>query len=214
VQMDGVAYVVDDDPSVRKSLRRLLNAAGYSVLSYASAQEFLEQKLADKPSCLILDVSMPGLSGLELQDILMGDPSSLPIIFISGRADIPMSVRAMKSGALDFLTKPFDHDVLLEIVRRALEKSRLAREAFAEIAGIRRRMAALTPREAEVLTHVVTGLLNRQIAARLGISEKTVKIHRGRLMNKLETWSVADLVRLTEKAGLPLPQGQAGTQNH
>ncbi len=184
----------------------MLEATGHTVLVFASAQEFLRQKPADKPSCLILDVTMPGLSGLELQDILSGNSNSLPIIFISGQSDIPTSVRAMKSGALDFLTKPFDKDVILEAVGQALNKSRREHAAQAEISGIRSRIALLTRREAEVLSLVVTGLMNRQIAAELGISEKTVKVHRGRLMNKLETWSVADLVRLVEKAGMRLPQ--------
>ena len=203
--MEATVYVVDDDPSVLKSLRRLLESAGYKVRVFASAQEFLRPKQTDRPACLILDVSMPGLSGMQLQESLVEESISLPIIFISGHGDIPTSVRAIKSGAVDFLPKPFDDAMLLKAVREALDKSRREYAAQAEAAEAKQRLASLTPREAEVFAHVVTGKMNRQIAAELGISEKTVKVHRGRVMEKLGIWSVAELVRLAEKVGLPFP---------
>ncbi len=202
---NAVVYVVDDDPSVRKSLRRLLESAGHSVQLFTSALEFLRQNLAERPACLILDVSMPGLSGLQLQETLVEKCSSLPIIFLTGHGDIPTSVRAMKAGAVDFLAKPVDDKTLLKAVDEALSKFRQEYAERKEVAEAKRLLATLTPREAEVLSQIVDGRLNRQIGAELGISEKTVKVHRGRVMEKLGVWSVADLVRLAEKAGLPPP---------
>ncbi len=202
---EAVVYVVDDDPSVRNSLRRLLESAGHTVQLFASAQEFLRQKLVEKSACLILDISMPGLSGLQLQEALVEKGSTLPIIFITGHGDIPTSVRAMKTGAVDFLPKPVGDVTLLKAVEEALRKSRLEHAARTEVAEAKRQLATLTPREVEVLSHVVAGRLNRQIGAELGISEKTVKVHRGRVMEKLGVWSVADLVRFAEKAGVQSP---------
>ncbi len=198
----AVVYVVDDDPSVRKSLSRLLESAGHAVQLFASAQEFLRQTPVERPACLSLDVSMPGLSGLQLQETLAEKRSSLPIIFITGHGDIPTSVRAMKTGAVDFLPKPVGDVTLLKAVEDALRKSRIEHAVRAEVAEAKRLLATLTPREVEVLSQVVAGRLNRQIGVELGISEKTVKVHRGRVMEKLGVWSVADLVRFAEKAGL------------
>ncbi len=203
-ETEAVVFVVDDDPSMRKSLRRLLASAGHSVQLFASAHEFLRQKRDEKPACLILDVRMPGLDGLKLQEALAKKGGSIPIIFISGYGDISTSVQAMKGGALDFLPKPFSESALLNAVEEALDKLRREYAARKEIFEAKQRLARLTPREAEVLTRVVAGRLNKQIAFELGISEKTVKAHRGRVMRKLEVGSVAALVRLTERAD-PLP---------
>lgn len=201
---DGIVFVIDDELSVRKSLGRLLKAAGYRVEVFASAREFLQRGLGDEVGCLVLDVQMPDLNGLELQQTLADADRLLPIVFITGHGDIPMSVRAMKAGATDFLSKPFDEKDLLEAISRAMQR---AGEESAERAAAReakRRLSTLTPREHEVLLHVLAGELNKQIAAALGTSEKTVKVHRGRVMHKMRVQSVADLVRLCEKAGIRL----------
>lgn len=198
---EPIVCVVDDEPSVRKSLGRLLKAAGYRVLAFASAREFLEQRPTEGPACLVLDVQMPELNGLELQEALAAEPR-LPIVFISGHGDIPTSVRAMKAGAMDFLSKPFDDKALLEAIARGLERAAQESKKYDESAEVEKRLATLTPREHEVLLQVLTGKLNKQIAAALGASEKTIKVHRGRVMHKMQVQSVAELVRLCEKAGI------------
>ncbi len=198
-------FVVDDDTSVRKSLGRLLASAGYAVESFASAREFLASGRRPRPGCLVLDVRMPDLTGLELQRILASAPHQVPIVFITGHGDIPMSVRAMKDGAVDFLPKPFDDRDLLNAIGRAVAKDvgDLGREAG--ITEIQKRVGLLTPRETEVFALVVTGMLNKQIAGALGIGEKTVKVHRARVMEKMRAGSVAELVRLADAVGLSAP---------
>jgi FixJ family two-component response regulator len=195
-------FVIDDDASIRKSLSRLLRSVGQTTETFASAEEFLGREHFDGIGCLILDVQMPGLSGMDLQVELNKADYHLPIIFITGHGDIPMSVEAMRKGAVDFLTKPFDDEELLQAVEKAIEKGRQTRAEYDEILDIRRRIQLLTPRENDVLRQVIIGLLNKQIAWNLDIAEKTVKIHRGRIMEKLRVQSVADLVRLAEKAGV------------
>jgi FixJ family two-component response regulator len=203
---DAAVYVVDDDDSVRKSLARLIRSVGLHVETFPSAQAFLEAPPADRPSCLILDLRLPGASGLELQTALGDAGRILPIIFISGVATVPASVRAMKGGALDFLQKPFDEAELLDRIRQALSRSHEARAEHAQRAAIERRLASLTRRERQVLDLVVTGKLNKQIAVELGAAEKTIKIHRGRVMRKMEAESVADLVRMMHRVGQkPVP---------
>ncbi len=195
-------FVVDDEPAVRKSLWRLLRSAGFEVEAFASPEEFLRALPPDSPGCAILDVSMPGLDGLALQRELESRGSALPIVFLTGRADIPQSVQAMKSGAVDFLTKPVEGELLLSAVRQALEKDRAGRAVAEELADIRRRLATLTAREREVLGGVVSGRLNKQIGGDLGISEKTVKVHRGRVMEKMGAASLAELVHVAERGGI------------
>jgi FixJ family two-component response regulator len=196
-------FVIDDDDSMRRALFFLLASAGYGAETYASAEEFLARQHYDGVGCIILDVRMPGLSGMDLQEkLLRSGYSSMPIIFLTGHGELDMGIRAMKKGAVDFLTKPCDDDRLLEAVHRAIEISLQTKAEFEEVREIRERIGLLTPREYEILRHVIAGLLNKQIAAELAISEATVKIHRGRLMEKLRAESVADLVRLTEKAGI------------
>ncbi len=195
-------FIVDDDPAVLKSLSRLLRAARLNLETFTTPQEFLERYDPRASGCLVLDVAMPGSSGLELQAALAAKGSAIPIIFLTGRGDIPTSVEAMKRGALDFLTKPVNADELLEAIRLAIEKDRIARQARAESDDILERLATLTPREREVLTHVVSGQLNKQIAGDLGIVEKTIKVHRARVMEKMKVHSVAELVRLAERAGI------------
>jgi FixJ family two-component response regulator len=188
--------VVDDDAAVLKSLDRLLRSAGFAVRTYPSPQVFLDQHDSAAPGCVVLDLSMPGLDGLQLQQALARAGDQCPVIFISGNGDVPKSVQAMKAGAIDFLTKPFDQKQLLAAVRAAIEMDRTGRAARAERSSIGARVAALTPREAQVMAHVVAGHLNKQIASDLGIAEKTVKVHRARVMNKMGVGSVADLVWL------------------
>jgi FixJ family two-component response regulator len=195
----ATVFVVDDDPSVRKSLHRLLTISGFQTEVFGSAQEFLQADYSKTPNCLILDVRLPGLDGLELQKLLTREVPGLPIVFITGHGDIPMSVRAMKAGAIDFLSKPFSEEALLNAVEQGIDKSRRAGFVLAEIAVIRRRLALLTPREKEVLDYVIKGHLNKQIAADMGITEKTIKVHRGRMMHKMQAQSVADLVRMLQK---------------
>ena len=195
-------FIVDDDPAVRKSLSRLLRAALLNVVSFGSPREFLEQHDARAPGCLVLDVAMPGLNGLELQEVLAKNGSALPIIFLTGHGDIPMGVQTMKRGALDFLTKPVNDEDLLKAVRAALEKDRVARLARAELAELQARLDSLTPREREVMEHVVSGQINKQTAADLGTVEKTIKVHRARVMEKMKVQSLAELVRLAEKLGI------------
>jgi FixJ family two-component response regulator len=195
-------FLVDDDPSVLKALSRLLRAKGYDVRGYASPQEFLAHHDARVCGCAVLDVAMPGLDGLALQQALTASGSQRPVIFITGKGDIPTSVRAMKAGAVDFLTKPVSDSDLLTAIARANEQDAKSRKISAELAEIHARITTLTPREREVLTHVVAGRLNKQIAGDLGTVEKTIKVHRSRMMEKLGVRTVADLVRLAEKAGI------------
>lgn len=200
-----MVYVVEDDPSVRQSLGNLLRAAGFQATLFASAEEFLAVSLADAPGCLVLDVRLPGLNGLDLQARMNAAGSDLPIIFITGHGDIPMSVRAMKAGATEFLTKPFRDDELLAAVEQALARSAAQYARKAELAALNRRYASLTAREREVMALVVAGLLNKQIAAELGASEITVKVHRGQVMRKMQASSLPELVRAAERLGLPVP---------
>ena len=195
-------YLVDDDAGVLKALSRLLRAKNYDVRAHASPEEFLAHHDARVPGCAVLDVSMPGLDGLQLQQALTDGGIHRPVIFLTGKADIPTSVRAMKAGAIDFLTKPVSQEDLLAAIARAQEQDARTRKSDAELDVIRARMASLTPREREVLTHVVAGRLNKQIAGDLGTVEKTIKVHRGRMMEKLGVRTVADLVRLAQKAGI------------
>jgi FixJ family two-component response regulator len=197
-------FLVDDDPAVLKGLARVLRSAGLEVATFNSPSDFLEQHDPSAPGCLVLDVAMPGLNGLELQAALREKGSWIPIIFLTGRGDIPMSVRAMKGGAVDFLTKPVDDERLLKAVDAALKQDRTERQSRAELDDIKERLATLTPREREVLTHVVSGQLNKQIANDLGTVEKTIKVHRARVMEKMKVNSVAELVRLTERLGKDL----------
>jgi FixJ family two-component response regulator len=195
-------FLVDDDAGVLTALARQLRARGYDVRSYLSPQEFLANHDPAIPGCAVLDVSMPGLDGLELQQALTAAGSLRPVIFLTGRGDIPTSVRAMQAGAIDFLTKPVTDQDLLGAIARAEERDATSRQTRAELASIVAKIATLKPREREVLTHVVAGRLNKQIAGDLGTVEKTIKVHRGRMMEKLGVRTVADLVRLAEKAGI------------
>ena len=195
-------FIVDDDAAVLKSLARLLRSARLNVMAFGSPQEFLERHDPRAPGCLVLDLAMPGLNGLELQAALTVKGSAIPIIFLTGHGNIPASVQAMKRGALDFLTKPVNDDDLLKAVQAAMEQDRIARIARAELEDIQARLDSLTPREREVLTHVVSGQLNKQTAADLGTVEKTIKVHRGRVMEKMKVHSVAELVHLAERAGI------------
>jgi FixJ family two-component response regulator len=196
---DSIVYVVDDDASSRQSLEFLIRASGYTVRAFSSSKDFLASARPEIPACLVLDVRMPGLTGLELQGELAKRGVRLPIIFITGHGDIPMSVQAMKAGAMEFLTKPFREDNMLRAIMLAIDKDRIAHRVRLEMAELRRRHARLTPREREVMASVVTGLLNKQVAAELGASEKTIKAHRAKVMQKMEAASLADLVRMSEK---------------
>ena len=195
-------FLVDDDVGVLKALSRLLRAKGYEIRSYASPQEFLAQHDATVPGCAVLDVAMPGLDGLALQQSLTAGDSHRPVIFLTGKGDIPTSVRAMKAGAVDFLTKPVNDEDLLGAIAQAEEQDMRSRQSRAELASIQAKVTTLTPREREVLTHVVAGRLNKQIAGDLGTVVKTIKVHRSRMMEKLGVRTVADLVRMAEKAGI------------
>jgi FixJ family two-component response regulator len=192
-------FVVDDDPSFRRAIERLIRSVGHSVVAFGSAQEFLNNTRPDDPACLVLDVRLPGLSGLDLQRELADRHIHIPIIFITGHGDIPMTVQAMKAGAVEFLTKPFRDQDLLDAIRLALERDRATRTQRVEMIALRHRVEQLTPRERTVMDLVVQGLLNKQIAADLGTTEKTIKVHRGRVMQKMQASSVADLVRMAEK---------------
>ena len=203
VESTPFVFVVDDDPSIRKSLNLLLSSAGYGVKTFASAKEFLEsERDSPGPACLVLDVKMPGLSGLDLQKELKSRNYNIPIIFITGHGDIPMSVQAMKKGAVDFLPKPFDDGELLGAVNEAILKDSQARADLDEQKHIMQRLDSLTTREHEVLSYLITGMLNKQIAYELIISERTVKAHRKQVLDKMGVDSLAELVRLTEKIGI------------
>lgn len=199
IQDDPMVFVVDDDPGLRQSLARLIRSAGMEVRTFASPQELLDQGPPLGPGCLVLDVHLPGLNGLELQQELAARKINTPIIFITGQGDIPTSVKAMKGGAIDFLTKPFKATDLLTGIQEAFKKDSQFRTAQVETDEIRDRIHSLTPREREVLNLVVTGMMNKQIAAELGASEKTIKVHRSRVMRKMQVASVADLVRAAER---------------
>src|SRR3989441_2744408 len=194
-QATPIVFVVDDDVSVRESLELLIRCERWQPETFASAQEFLTRPRALVPSCLVLDVSLPGLNGLDLQKRVAVERTDMPIIFITGYGDVPMTVQAMKAGAVEFLTKPFSDEVLLSAIRQAIERSRAARAHESELHELRDRYESLTPREREIMALVVSGLLNKQIAFKLGISEITVKAHRGRVMRKMQVDSLADLVR-------------------
>ena len=195
-------FLVDDDPSVLRAISRLLRSEGFNVRGFSSAKQFEDHKDLPSNACLVLDVAMPGVTGLELQQSLAERGSGLPIIFLTACGDIPMSVGAIKQGAADFLTKPVDQDTLIASIRAALSRGKVTRQAHAEVAEIRRRLATLTPREFEVFQHVVSGSLNKQTAAELGTVEKTVKVHRARVMEKMQVQSVAELARMAERAGV------------
>ena len=196
---DSTVFVVDDDAWVRKSLRRLIAVAGWRVETFASADAFLEGAPHDRPACLVLDVRLPGLNGLDLQKRLARSDGEMPIVFITGHGDIPMSVRAMKAGAIDFLPKPFEDTALLEAIERGIARDRTHRQEQKHLEAIRTCVRALTPREREVFDLVVTGLLNKQVAGRLHISERTVKAHRARVMQKMHAESLAELVKLSQR---------------
>jgi len=202
--LQPVVFVIDDDASVRLSLDSLIRSVGLQVQLFSSAAEFLRSKRPEAPSCLILDVRMPGMSGLEFQRQLAEADIAVPIIFVTAHGDIPMSVRAMKARAVEFLTKPFRDQDLLDAIQVGLERDRARRERHAEVAMLQARLATLTPREKEVLPLVVRGLANKQIAAELGTTEATIKVHRSQLMRKLQADSVAHLVRIAEKLGISI----------
>ena len=205
-EADALVFVIDDDAAMRRSLENLIRSVGLRVEAFASAQEFLSSKRADVPGCLVLDVRLPGLSGLDLQRRMADADIEIPIIFITGHGDIPMTVQAMKAGAVEFLPKPFRDQELLDAIQQALERDRKAREQRAEVEVLRRRFDLLTPREREVMPLLVAGLLNKQIAAELGSSETTIKIHKHHVMEKMRASSLAELVRIADRIGNPTPK--------
>jgi FixJ family two-component response regulator len=200
-----IVYVIDDDPSMRNAIEDLLQSIGLGIRVFPSAQEFLKAARPDAPGCIVLDVRLPGQSGLDFQRQISGTAMELPIVFITGHGDVPMSVRAMKSGAVEFLTKPFRDQELIDAIHAALERDRARRADAGALAGLRARFDALTPREREVLLHVVSGRLNKQIAASLELSEATVKMHRGQIMRKMHAGSLPELVRMADRLGVTAP---------
>lgn len=201
-ETEPIVFIVDDDESVRKALSRLIKSVDLKVETFSSANDFLKRDPYDGPACLVLDIRMPGLSGLDLQAELAKSERTSSIVFITGHGNIPMSVQAIKAGAVDFLEKPFEEQALLDAVHLAIQKDRLVKEKLAELRKIQERVESLTPREREVFALVVTGMLNKQIAFEMGISEKTIKVHRARVMQKMQAESLADLVRMAEKASV------------
>jgi FixJ family two-component response regulator len=206
MKTDPLVFVVDDDPSIRDALDNLIRSVGFRVQAFSSAQEFLRSELPEVPRCLVLDVRLPGLSGLDLQRELAAADVQIPIIFITGHGDIPMSVQAMKAGAVEFLTKPYRAQDLLDAIHQAIERDRASQLERTELAGLRGRFHSLTPREREVMQLVVSGLLNKQIAAQLGTSEATVKVQRHQAMQKMGANSLAELVKMAQKLGTPTRQ--------
>lgn len=202
LHLTPIVFVVDDDVSVRESLELLIRCEGWQPELFASAQEFLDYPRVHGPNCLVLDVSLPGLTGLDLQSVVAGERTDMPIIFITGHGDVPMTVQAMKAGAVEFLTKPFNDDVLLAAIRAALERSLVALRLEAEMRELQDRYASLSARERQVMRLVVSGLLNKQVAGELGISEITVKAHRGKVMQKMKAGSLADLVKIEARLRL------------
>jgi RNA polymerase sigma factor (sigma-70 family) len=198
-----IVFVVDDDPSIRRAIKRLIGSVGLQVELFGSAQEFLLGKRPDTPSCLVLDIRLPGISGLALQRQLAEVDGQIPIIFITAHSDVPMTVRAMKAGAVEFLTKPFRDQDLLDAIQLALERDRARRQREAEIVVLRERFESLSPREREVVGMVVSGMLNKQIAAQIGTAENTVKVHRSRAMEKMQANSLADLIKMSERLQVP-----------
>lgn len=204
----SIVFVIDDDASARRGLSRLLRVAGFCVETFSNAQKFLDREPFDGPGCIVLDLQMPGVDGLELQEELDRRGRGRPVVFVSGQADVPSAARALKRGAEDFLTKPIDGKDLVSAVRASIESDTVALKERSDLIDVSSRLELLSPREYEVMTHVITGRLNKQIAGELGITEETVKIHRGRVMHKLEVVSVVDLVRIAELANIaPADQG-------
>lgn len=201
-KVNQVVFVIDDDPSMRVAMKRLLEAVGYRVETYGTGQDFLKSELPDAPACVVLDVRLPGSSGLELQREMASKGINIPVIFVTGHGDIPMSVQAMKAGAVEFLTKPFRDQDLLDAISQAIKRDRAARRQWADLAELRNHLDTLTRRELEVMVMVVAGMLNKQIASELGLSEKTIKVHRSNVMHKMQAGSLPELVRMADKLGL------------
>ena len=208
---EAVIAIVDDDPSVQRGLQRLIRSAGWKAETFASAQEFLARSRAESPNCVLLDLQLPGLSGLDIQKRMAEVGLEIPIVFLTGHGNIPASVQAMKAGAVQFLTKPADEQELLQAIEEAVERDRRMRQQHVELSQLRGRYESLTPREQEVMQQVISGMLNKQIAAELNITEDTVKFHRGHIMRKMRADSFADLVRMAENLGIPSDRRSAQT---